>query len=60
MLAADVATPTAVVAALAVVAEAILSVPTPKVVVGASALVAKKAKALKESALVTFDESAVC
>ncbi len=60
MLAAEVATPTAVIAAPAVVAKAIPSGPMPRTVIGMSALVAKKAKGLKESALATLDESAVC
>ena len=58
-LAKDVAVPTAVVAAPAVMANVILSAPMPGAVVGAPALLAKKAKASKESALATLDESAV-
>jgi hypothetical protein len=42
------------------VAKVILSAPTPRAVVGALALVAKKAKALKESATETLDEFTVC
>jgi hypothetical protein len=59
-LAADVAAPKAVVAAPMVEAKTTPSAPMPWAVVGAAKLVAKKAKALKESAPATLDESAVC
>ena len=60
MLAADVATPAAVVAATAALVMSIPSASMPVAVVGAPPSVAKKAKASKESALATLDESAVC
>jgi hypothetical protein len=60
VLAADVAVAAAVVAAPVAVAKANPSVPMPGAVVGVLALVVKKAKASKESALATLDESAVC
>jgi hypothetical protein len=56
---AGVVTHTAVLAAPVVVAKVILSAPTPGAVVGAAALVAKKAKTLKESALAMLDESTI-
>jgi hypothetical protein len=50
----------AVVAAPTAVAKVILSAPTPGAIVGTPMSVAKKAKALKESAPEMLDESAVC
>jgi hypothetical protein len=48
-----------VVVAPTAVAKVIPSMPMPRAVVGTPASVAKKAKALKESASATLDESAV-
>ena len=59
-LAADVAAPAAVIAVPTAVAKAIPSAPTLRAVVGKAALVAKKVKALKESAQATLDKSTVC
>jgi hypothetical protein len=59
-LEADVAAPAAVVALPVAVAKVIPSAPTSGAVIGALDLVAKKAKAPKESALATLDKSAVC
>jgi hypothetical protein len=58
-LAVEAAVPMAVVAAPVAVVKAILSAPTPGAIVGAPTLVEKKAKASKESAPATLDESAV-
>ncbi len=59
-LAAYVAAPAAVNTVPMAVAKAIPSAPMPREVIGARALVAKKAKELKESAKATLDKSAVC
>jgi hypothetical protein len=58
-LAADVAASAAVIAVPGVVANAIPSEPTSGAVVGMSALVTKKVKASKKSALVMLDKSVV-
>jgi hypothetical protein len=58
-LGAKVAMPTAVVAAPAAVAKAVLSAPMPGGAICVPRLVAKKVKASKESAPPTLDESAV-
>jgi hypothetical protein len=50
----------AVIVAPAAVAKAILSAPTPGAVVGATALVAKKVKASKESAPAMLNDYAIC
>jgi hypothetical protein len=60
VLVADVDTPVEVVAVRAAVVKMIPSVPTPWAIVGVPMLVEKKAKALKESAPETLEESAVC
>jgi hypothetical protein len=59
MLAADVVVTVAVIVAPAVVAKVIPSAPMPRAVVGTLTLVAKKAKAMKDSAPATLDKSAV-
>ncbi len=59
-LVADVAASMTVVATVPpAVVKAILSAPMPGIVIGAPMLVAKKAKASKESALATLDKSTV-